>query len=435
MYDNSSAVTARKDPGLFAQDNISILITIEKIGAAFSLLGAVLVFLSYWAFKRMRSLPNLFILLASIANVGASIACVIGYDGIRAGEHLALCQAQGFLIETFIQSDPLWSFAMAINALLVVFFGVSPSSIRRYIWVYCIICFAGPFILGLTFLLIRPEGQAYSIYGDAALWCWITTKWSSLRIYTCYIPVWCSILGSAIVYFAVGCHVFHHRNQLRNLAFSRRNENPSNGPRAALDVQIPCSALINDAVNAEAQAQGPWHMSGEQAALPGSLGCKTVCYSSAPPFEPQRSILRRGSPFKNKILPRLENFDPIKLAYLRVCSLFAVSVLITWTPSSINVIHEYVKPNQLNFGLNVACAVVLPLQGVWNAVIFLVTNWSTFRQELAGLQCCRLVRCLVSLGDSHRRRTRSEMLRGNPEQLSGRGRDLPNSDLEMMAPS
>ncbi|KDN67403.1 putative G-protein coupled receptor [Colletotrichum sublineola] len=123
MYDNSNTVIARKGPYLFAQDNISILVTIEKIGAAFSLLGAVLVFLSYWAFKRMRSLPNLFILLASIANVGASIACIIGYDGIRAGEHLALCQAQGFLIETFIQSDPLWSFAMAINAFLVVFFG------------------------------------------------------------------------------------------------------------------------------------------------------------------------------------------------------------------------------------------------------------------------------------------------------------------------
>ncbi|KAK2051069.1 G-protein coupled receptor [Colletotrichum caudatum] len=458
------------------QNRTNLLVTIERVGGALSLLGVALVFLTYGAFKRMRSLQNLFILLASIANAGASIACVIGHDGIRLGEHLALCQIQAFLLETFLQSDPLWSFAMAINAFLVVFHGVSPSSIQKYIWVYCIICFAGPLIPGLCLLLIKPEGSEYSVYGDAALWCWITSRWSSFRIYACYIPVWCCILGSAAVYLAVGCHLFRQRNQLTNVVFSspcqdvrsgtRPNENSFAGKvsylsrtllfedeplvdtdqsltghsdccrSAVSDIQPPRSVLINDTLNAEPQALGPWHTSGDQAALRGgSLGFVAACYSGPAPFEPRRSILGRDRFFKKRILSRVEGFDPIKLAFLRVCSLFAVSVLFTWTPGTINVVYEFVKPDDASFGLHVACATVLPLQGVWNAVIFLATNWSTFRKEWAGIKCCRLVRCLDRLGDDYCRQTRSEILECNPEQLIGRDYDLPNNGLEIMTPS
>lgn len=40
-----------------------------------------------------------------------------------------------------------------------------------------------------------------------------------MRIYSYYIPVWICIFLSIIIYVAVGYHVFHHRNQLRNIAF------------------------------------------------------------------------------------------------------------------------------------------------------------------------------------------------------------------------
>jgi hypothetical protein len=42
-----------------------------------------------------------------------------------------------------------------------------------------------------------------------------------LRIYTYYIPIWICILLSFIIYVAVGYHVFHQRNQLRNMTFSQ----------------------------------------------------------------------------------------------------------------------------------------------------------------------------------------------------------------------
>lgn len=72
---------------------------VERFGASISLVGVVLIFIAYYLFKRVRTIPNTFIFFASIANVGASIACLIGYAGILAGDESALCQAQAFLLE------------------------------------------------------------------------------------------------------------------------------------------------------------------------------------------------------------------------------------------------------------------------------------------------------------------------------------------------
>jgi hypothetical protein len=82
-----------------SDQEVDILISLERTGASISMIGISLIFATYVMFKRLRTIPNLFILLASIANAGASIACVMGYDGIRAGVDSAMCQAQAFLLE------------------------------------------------------------------------------------------------------------------------------------------------------------------------------------------------------------------------------------------------------------------------------------------------------------------------------------------------
>lgn len=74
--------------------------------------------------------------------------------------------------------------------------------------------------------------------------------------------------------------------------------------------------------------------------------------------------------------------DPVKLAYLRTSFVFAISVLVTWTPSSINRVHDLIAKNGASFGLNLASAIVLPLQGVWNAVIFFSTSWRSLVVEI-----------------------------------------------------
>lgn len=132
-----------------------------------------------------------------------------------------------------------------------------------------------------------------------------------------------------------------------------------------------------------------------------------------------------------RLASHLTHMDPVKLAYLRTSFIFAVSVLVTWTPSSINRVWALVHPPpatamptpasnsstaapgsvatddrvpastatiasallarstaddaaawlSTTFALSVASSAVLPLQGLWNAVIYFTTSWATVNDE------------------------------------------------------
>lgn len=80
-------------------DQISTLIAIERTGASLSMAAITVTVASFIAIPRLRSTPNMFLVFASVANAGASIASMVGYDGLLQGENSALCQAQGFIFE------------------------------------------------------------------------------------------------------------------------------------------------------------------------------------------------------------------------------------------------------------------------------------------------------------------------------------------------
>lgn len=126
-----------------------------------------------------------------------------------------------------------------------------------------------------------------------------------------------------------------------------------------------------------------------------SQGTQEHHFPDSPPttgFQTISSISSRKTPpggFKGGITStldrfrgKLNNMDPVKLAYLRTSFIFAVSVLVTWAPSSINRVYTLIYPDRVSFGLNMASAVVLPLQGVWNTVIYFTTSWAIVREEI-----------------------------------------------------
>ncbi|CAI4216097.1 unnamed protein product [Parascedosporium putredinis] len=378
----------------------------------------------------LRTVPNLFILFASIANAGASIACLIGYDGVRAGTDSALCKTQAFLLEMLMQSDPWWSFAMAVNVYLVFFYGANPASFRKYVWVYCLICFGIPFIPALVCLLYKEEHRG-PVYGDATLWCWIGNEWTELRIYTYYLPIWVCIFFSTLIYFAVGYRVFKQRNQLRNLTFSAHDAADANDGKeasSASDVRESADKHKLAAANAYGTAvtevkittsahpplrlirAGPRRRRRRRTLRPPLRNNLHRQPQPLAPNQPTSTSTRRPRyhhhhhHHRRRRLPdeearrdtrlfsalgkfraRLRHLDPVKLAYLRTSFVFAISILITWAPSSVNRIHNLIHPFAPNYGLNVASAVVLPLQGLWNAIIYFSTSWRACREELARL--------------------------------------------------
>lgn len=62
------------------------------------------------------------------------------------------------------------------------------------------------------------------------------------------------------------------------------------------------------------------------------------------------------------------------MSYLRTSFIFAFAVLITWIPSSINRLYSLTNDNKVSFPLSVASGCVLPLQGVWNLLIYFTTS-------------------------------------------------------------
>jgi hypothetical protein len=78
---------------------IKTLVLVERIGGTLSLVSVMLIFLAYWLVHRVRNVQNTFIVFASVSNIGASIGSIIAYDGMKAGQASALCQAQSFMFE------------------------------------------------------------------------------------------------------------------------------------------------------------------------------------------------------------------------------------------------------------------------------------------------------------------------------------------------
>ena len=62
------------------------------------------------------------------------------------------------------------------------------------------------------------------------------------------------------------------------------------------------------------------------------------------------------------------------VSYCKCALLFFVALLVTWVPSTINRVVSLVHPDDAVFGLNYASGLVLPLQGFWNAVIYIFTS-------------------------------------------------------------
>jgi hypothetical protein len=60
--------------------------------------------------------------------------------------------------------------------------------------------------------------------------------------------------------------------------------------------------------------------------------------------------------------------------YCKCALLFFVAMIVTWVPSTLNRLVTLVHPNDTRFGLTYASSLVLPLQGFWNAIIYIFTS-------------------------------------------------------------
>jgi hypothetical protein len=208
---------------------------------------------------------------------------------------------------------------------------------------------------------------------------------------TFYGPVWVVITITFAIYLWAGKEIFAKRRQLRNFA------------HAASDAAFPViqNPFISPFVSVKTTEI---HVTSELANLPGrnpsthsfalnesgrivstqSLTPYSVSIGAGPTTEvtsPQSSTFPRSSasmrfgPDKStKQLKAAMEANKAAFSYCKCALLFFASLLITWVPSSINRLYSLAYPNAFPFPLLFASSLVLPLQGFWNAVIYIVTS-------------------------------------------------------------
>ena len=72
-------------------------------------------------------------------------------------------------------------------------------------------------------------------------------------------------------------------------------------------------------------------------------------------------------------------------AYTKVASLFFISLLVTWVPSSINRVYSLIYPESISVPYAYAAGVVLSLMGFWNSVIYIATSRAACRTLFSNL--------------------------------------------------
>jgi hypothetical protein len=74
------------------------------------------------------------------------------------------------------------------------------------------------------------------------------------------------------------------------------------------------------------------------------------------------------------------------LAYLKVAFLMFIALIVVWVPSSVNRLYQFIHKNDPNFALSLISAIVLPLQGAWNATIYIYTTRAECRRAYGIIQ-------------------------------------------------
>lgn len=68
------------------------------------------------------------------------------------------------------------------------------------------------------------------------------------------------------------------------------------------------------------------------------------------------------------------------MAYFQVAFLMFLALFVVWLPSSINRMYQFIHKDRPSFALNIISAIVLPLQGAWNAIIYIFTTRAECRR-------------------------------------------------------
>ncbi|KAF2192684.1 hypothetical protein K469DRAFT_553210 [Zopfia rhizophila CBS 207.26] len=422
---------------LTAQQILAVQVS-ERVMSIMSLLGSLFIVGTFLKWPYFRKPINRLVFYACWGNILANVATLISTSAISHGPDSALCKFQGTLIQWFMMADSLWVFCMALNVMFVFFWNYSSQQLRHLEPWYLLFSYGVPFIPAIVYLMIDRVGKR-RILGPATIWCWVASEVEWMRIAFFYGPVWIIIVLTSAIYIFTGRKIFKKRNTLRS--FSRRSGEPDrpiinpwtamNNIERKTDIRVTTETVDTDCTavsptTSENGTRGSFsstrklssrgntthsiisaspnrhlHIRWPQPAHGSAESSRTLEQESNIAYtvnisantnttnEPVMGHARAVSTSTQAVPATRRNaaMDGNKAAwgYAKVAFLMFAALFIVWVPSTVNRVQQFVHKDSPVFGLNLASALVLPLQGFWNAMVYTSTAWPECKRALEGM--------------------------------------------------
>ncbi|KAI9154896.1 Cyclic AMP receptor-like protein A [Paramyrothecium foliicola] len=389
-------------PRALTESQLDALMIIERVCSVLSLIGSTFVIGTFLLSKTFHKPINRLVFYASfgnmMSNVGTLMSRTYTDDSNSAG-----CQAQAFLIQWFMPADALWTLAMAINVYLTFYFKFDARRLRQMEIPYLFVCYGIPFIPALTYLFLK-NGNGVRAYGNASLWCWIGREWSIWRIITFYAPVWLIVAMTFFIYLRAGHTIYRKRKELGD--FRSSDQDPTLRSEVITTIKTTQVSVTVEPMNAS-DAMELRSMGGREVADSRSNGVYSVHISADAnhnndnadivlPIQGQTTHAssvpgpsHNAADGPNAIRRRYRDINNAAWQYTKCAILFFTVMLITWIPSSANRVYSLTRADGSSGTLEFMSAFVLPLQGFWNAVIYMVTTWSATKNLINDLKMGR----------------------------------------------
>ncbi|RGP80485.1 hypothetical protein FLONG3_1413 [Fusarium longipes] len=379
--------------------HLDALSVIERVCSVFSLLGSIFIIGTFLSSKAFHKPINRLVFYASFGNMMTNVGTLMSRSYIN-DSHSVGCQFQAFLIQMFMPADAFWTLTMAINVYLTFYYKFDARRLRKMEIPYLIACYGIPFVPAFVYIFIKnKEGQR--MYGNATLWCWVSTEWDIWRIITFYGPVWLVIVVTFFIYIRAGSTIYRKRRELDGFSSTDRELTYGGGDHITTlkttEVSVTTEVVKPDGIllqpiNGRAQGcsnpsapNGNYSVhisaqpdSGDIADELTAIDREQTRTSIQIPQQPHRSAAQMNR-------RRNRELNNAAWQYTKCALLFFTAILITWVPSSANRVYSVFHKSSSQ-PLEFMSAFVLPLQGFWNALIYMVTSWGACKNLVSDLR-------------------------------------------------
>ncbi|KAF7538894.1 hypothetical protein G7Z17_g12541 [Cylindrodendrum hubeiense] len=381
---------------------LNALSIIERVCSVFSLVGSLFVIGTFVSSKSFHKPINRLVFYASFGNMMTNVGTLMSRQYIDSPNSVG-CQFQGFLVQMFMPADAFWTLTMAINVYLTFYFKFDARRLRRMEIPYLIGCYGVPFVPAFVYIFIKND-KGERMYGDATLWCWVAPEWDIWRIATFYGPIWVVIFITFFVYIRAGHTIYLKRRELGN--FSSTDHDLTTLGDAVTTIKTTEVSVTTEVidqtnglqmqpigrrapdVNAPRDPNGAYSVTISAESNSGDIG-DIVLPIQQQPTHSSIQAPQTQRPAGNPARRRNRELNNAAWSYTKCAILFFTAILITWIPSSANRVYSVLHTKNSSIALEFMSAFVLPLQGFWNAIIYMVTSWSAVKNLATDLRLGR----------------------------------------------